>query len=209
MIALAVLAGCAEGPPGAASQADAGHHADAKLEAADLFWDEVALCGTEVEGYDDITQAADAADAVVVGRISGVSLGNNKLFSEEDYYAEVNFSIEVDETLRNEVVPGLKVSSILIQATQENTDAIIDAMQAHLPEDKVLLVLRKRMDIAETPELYVPQPAMMGLWTRTTRSAMDNPIAADRCFDHYGPELNAKYLKGVKTLDQLVALLRK
>lgn len=204
------LGGCstASGDQRGESERDAGSLDSAELRAADIFWNEVAICGTPTEEYTDILQAAEAADAVVLGRIAAVTLGNTvKTGTDEDYYAEANVTVDVTEMLRKSSDERPVVSLVLAQPSAETVDAVIGAMQDHLPQEPLVFLLRERTD-RDGERLYRPGGAFMGVWARTTRSALDNPLTHERCVDYYGSEIRSTYLKGASTVDELVELLR-
>lgn len=211
--AVALLAGCDAGQvmQRDAGSPDAGEHQSdlSELEKFDAFWDAVAICGTSVEQHATISLAAAAADAVVVGTFEKVALGNTvQGGAAEDFYAEANVTISITETLRGQMLSAPEVSLIIADSRREYLDAMVKTLQSHLPTERVLLLLRKRNDIAGHPNLYVGLGGDRSLWTRTSRSSIDNPIAADFCLDHYGPGVVDSFLEGKRSIEQLAAFLR-
>ena len=97
----------------------------------------VAICGESVENYPTIAEMAAAADAVVVGRIGGASVGNTVQGAAEDFYAEVNLRIEVDEVLRQTIADPFELSLILTAVGMpQSLEPTIAAMQKSLPRSR-------------------------------------------------------------------------
>jgi hypothetical protein len=79
---------------GGAANADA-----ARLRAEAEFWQNFAVCGEWAEYFPTLEAMAQGADAVVLGRIADVKLGNTvRGDAAEDFYAETNLQIEVVES---------------------------------------------------------------------------------------------------------------
>lgn len=210
-LALTTLCACGTTADARRQTVDAGYSdADAKeLQLEDRFWEKIALCGTPAEEYPDIFQAADEADAVVVARFSNVSAGRSfQTDAAELFYAEANVTMDIEETLRGQAKAAPVVSFVIAESTAESLDGIVATMRENLPQQKLVALLQERGDIKEMPELYRLHAAFMGLWTRTTRSRLDNPVVNSSCLDHYGPEVRSHYLKGADTLEELITSLR-
>jgi hypothetical protein len=218
LAAFAVLGGCADserersldaGPVvnGAIDGGDTdGVDADgvdpsSRLKQEARFWDAVEICGEWVEAYPTLTRMADAADAVLVGRMSGVAVGNTvQGDAPEDFYAEVNLRIDVDEILRHTVAGSFELSLVLPTVFREqDLEPAVDALRADLPADPMVLLVRERSDF-EGVFILVNDRA---LWTRTTRGALDNPID-EQC---HGP-VDEQFLEGVATVEELIDHLR-
>jgi hypothetical protein len=215
---VAILGGCAESEQERAL--DAGPVVDGAVDGGDTddvdandvdairrlqqeahFWDAVEICGEWLEAYPTVTRMADAADAVLVGRMSGVAVGNTiQGDAPEDFYAEANLGIEVDEILRHTIAGSFELSLVLPTVFREqDLEPAVDALRANLPAAPVVFLVRERSDF-EGVFLLVNDRA---LWTRTTRGALDNPID-EQC---HGP-VDERFLEGVTTVEELIDHLR-
>ncbi|MCA9717689.1 MAG: hypothetical protein KC468_23655 [Myxococcales bacterium] len=179
-------------------------HAQLQLEAE--FWQQVAICGEAAEAYSTAIEASENSDLTVVAHIVGVAPGNVvQGDAPEDFYAEVNLQLRVDVHLRGGDVGALEVSAIAGHATATTYDAILESMARRIPAGPVVLLLDERADF---PGVYITTGGDLGLWTRTLRGPVDNPIAADACLGHYGDEVHASFFGGVLAeLDELIGLL--
>jgi len=184
---------------------------DVSLEARALdeearLWEAVSLCGEPAEHFTTVLEMADAADAVVVGRLISVDVGNVvDTDTPEDFYGEYNVTVKPGEVLRGEIEGPLRFSLI---ATTVHDHAAIEsqasALNGLMPTGEVLLLLRARTDLED---LYITL-GDTGLWTETTRHALDNPIAHSACGGHTGDEVRALFMLGAGSLEEAVEMLR-
>jgi hypothetical protein len=176
-----------------------------RLEREGAFWEPVAICGEWVEEHPTIATMANAADAVVLGRVDGVTAGRTVQGGPQDFYAETNLVVDVDEVLRNTIPARFELSLVLPRViTPEAVEPAVKAMQENLPEERLVLLVRARSDVEGLYRLMSDK----ALWTRTTRAVLDNPIAENDCSDHWGEAVQKRFLGDVQKMDELIQLLR-
>ncbi len=173
----------------------------------------MAICGTWVHDYPTISETAEEVDAVVVGRIVGAIVGNTiqNPLTPEDFYAEVNLQVEVEEVLRHNMHTlrdSFELSLILPRVFRpEDLEPAVAAMQATLPRDPVVLLVFLRKDIDDHPDLYTIR-GDKALWTGTAHGPLNNPIAESRCAGHSGEEVREQFLEGARSIEELIENLR-
>jgi len=181
---------------------------ESQLEAEQLsFWNDVAICGEAADSYQTVFEAAENSEAAVLARFVGIAVGPTvQGDAAEDFVGQVRITVQVTQVLKHESEPQFELGLLLAHTTPTLLPSTIDRMHLNLPKDEVLLLVRKRVDI---PNLYVLVALDKGLWTRTVRARLDNPIAATSCGGHSGDEVRSQFLEGARTMDELVSKLRR
>ena len=112
--------------------------------------------------------------------------------------------MRVEKTLSEATRAEPTFSMIHGNARANSWPSQVEALQANIPRERSLCFCAS----VSTSLTCIPPCSMSGLWTRTTRNALDNPIAPDACGGSYGELYNSQYLKGVSSVDELATLLR-
>ena len=190
-------------PPDAAASAEI---LDARLQREAAFWQTIEICGEWVEDAGTVSEMVERADAIVFGKIVGAATGNTfQGDAAEDFYAEANLRVDVTQDLIGTHLDGIELSVILPRVVEPSAlDSAIASLQRTLPEDPVVLLLRKRADFDHLYRLVSDK----ALWARTARAELDNPLAETRCAGHWGDSVQEQFLGNVSTLDDLVGVLR-
>ncbi len=168
-------------------------------------WETLRITGDEVEGYATLSDMAGSADAVVLGTINGVSLGRTiQGDAPEDQVFYAQLDIHVDETLTgtNLTDDTIPMELLVLAPTSDAALKVIADLSASTVGSEFLVFLRDKG--GSESGLYRPVNSN-GLWTGTSRGALDTPLAEST------PESQGLYqdeLNGSSQLQDLAALVR-
>lgn len=140
------------------------------------------LEGSEVESYDSLTAMNRAADTVVVGRFT--SFGVSRIVQGDDSLDRVVYGAATVEVRRH--VSGRSLGStvkveFLLPYQEQEARRMAGAFNAALPDGDALFFLRDKGG-AEAGRYRLISSA--GLWTGTSRGALDAPLLAESPDEH-------------------------
>ncbi|HEX5661612.1 MAG TPA: hypothetical protein VFX59_30690 [Polyangiales bacterium] len=125
-----------------------------------------------VEHHPTLKDAVASSDATLLGKIASVSPGIVvQGDAVEDVYTEVNITVEVLDPIRGDAL-SVQSLQLTLPPHQRVNKELIASMNSSLPKSPALLILRKR----EAGMYRVVNG--YGLWTTTTRGAVDAPLVA-------------------------------
>lgn len=190
-IAVATVLGCAE-PETPNSSGSSSLAAGAE----EPFWSAFVVSSEPnyVESHPTLRGLVDGADAVVMGRV--VDFGSREIRAgEEDGYTELVLGIEVMEEIRGSA-GGSSLELTAVPASFDSGE--LRALQARLPSDPALLLLRKRQDDGSFRAVNG-----YGIWAATSRSALDAPLSELAPADDIYAEEVAPYSTVAELADSL------
>jgi hypothetical protein len=168
------------GDSGSDAGAVVSHDAAAPNEVvrSEAFWSAFRIDGEWVEYQPTLVALAEHADLVATGTITGMGKPlTTQGDAAEDVVTEATLLLTIDRSTNATFGPGTSVTVTMVSA-QQLTELEQARLTRLLPSSKVLVLLRKRNDNG----LFRIVNGF-GLWSATTRSALDCPIEAypDTC----------------------------
>lgn len=163
------------------------------------FWEALRVTGDEAEGYPSLESMAEAAGAVVVGRLTRVEIGRTvQGDAPEDLAGYALTVLTVDTVLMGSVsTEAVPLEFLLAGAPQSEEGA--SALAEDLPEDRLLVFLRAKRGAGEAG-LYRAVNSL-GLWTNSDRAELDAPLAEGP------PQEEGVYAEELAALQDLEAMI--
>jgi len=151
---------------------------------AEAFWPQVRIVGDEVEGYNEISAMASAADAVVVGHF--VNKPTTRVFqgdAPEDVVTYLVTDLRVDRVLAGK----LDGNSVRLELLWNSTPREMEI--PNLPTDQMVVFLRAKRGNGEAGKFRAVNS--YGLWAPTTRGALDTPLAESATESPFADEVGS------------------
>lgn len=166
------------------------------------FWERFRITGLETSDFATLKEMLIASDAVVVARVSGVSLGRTiQGDSTDDAVIYAQIELEVEQLIAGSSPRSIPIE-FLVGPTPEQAAADIKSLRESLPSELAVVFLHEKRGKGESGLYRVVNSA--GLWTTTARSDLDTPLRDD------APDVSRLFvaeLKAVGTLDGLIDLV--
>jgi hypothetical protein len=196
--ALAMLVACSSsGGPDDGIRQDPGV-VDGRAGEEEEFWRFFEANYEWVEFHPTLKDAVADSDATLLGRFASVSRGVViQGDAIEDVYEEVNVRVEVLEAIHGHALNVESLELTLPPPNRRLSEAVLDAMERSLPQEPVLLILRKRAS-----GLYRVVNGY-GMWLHTARAELDAPLCAPDELEFVAAET-----AGHRSVQELAASLR-
>lgn len=165
------------------------------------FFDTLRTGGDEVEGWTTIGGMKAESDIVGLGRF--VSFGLSRTIqgdAPEDVVAYGKALLQLNETISGKAPDGLITVEFILPGNPAKYEATVEELERSLPTGDLLVFLRHKG--GREAGLYRLVNSN-GLWTSTTRAAVDAPFADSELGVPYASELGA-----LTEFDQLVSYVK-
>jgi hypothetical protein len=207
-IALFVCAalGCGEDLQKPAPEPEHPFDDDPRLVREHELWQQVRSWGDYVEYKPSLSELVDSADAAIVARLESVEAGRVIEDGQAGgFYAELLVNAQVSEVLRDSTeethftfsLPLLSVGSL------RERDDVLSSVQAALPVEQVVLLLRQRSD-----RDYHRVVNGYGIWAATVRSPIDAPLEPEPPASRGEAFVYEREISQLDTIDALIDSLR-
>lgn len=143
----------------------------------DSFWASLRIGGAaEAEHFERLSDMAESADSVVLGRITGFEMTRAlQGDAQEDVVVYGKATLEIREVLAGRDFGRIIPLEFLVPATTEaQAESAIAELRMALPRQELIVFLRNK---GGSESDFFRATNSVGLWASTMRSQLDTPLA--------------------------------